>query len=77
MAAFVLAHLRFAARVARQLPGLGLTFPFATAVCVFIRVRDLGALGSYWGVILRDSFQSGLSIVLLTGLFFAECPTSF
>src|SRR3984893_17230394 len=48
MAAFVLAHLRFAGTrwIANYL-ALGLTFPFATAVLpVFIRVRDLGLLDS-------------------------------
>jgi len=61
MAAFVLAHLRFAGKrwIANYL-ALGLTFPFATAVLpVFIRVRDLGLLDSYWGVIQRV-VRSGL-----------------
>src|SRR5260221_5707431 len=54
LAAYTLAHLRFAGRkwIANYLT-LGLTFPFATAVLpVFIRVRDLGLLDTYWGVIL-------------------------
>ena len=58
MAAFVLAHLRFAGKrwLANYL-ALGLTFPFATAVLpVFIRVRDLGLLDSYWGVILPQIY---------------------
>jgi raffinose/stachyose/melibiose transport system permease protein len=55
MAAFVLAHLRFAGKrwLANYL-ALGLTFPFATAVLpVFIRVRDMGLLDSYWGSFCR------------------------
>ena len=76
MAAFVLAHLRFAGKrwLANYL-ALGLTFPFATAVLpVFIRVRDLGLLDSYWGVILPQiAFNLGFAIVLLQG-FFAELP---
>src|ERR1700737_4820051 len=76
MAAFVLAHLHFAGKkwIANYL-ALGLTFPFATAVLpVFIRVRDLGLLDSYWGVILPQiAFNLGFAVVLLQG-FFAELP---
>src|SRR6516165_10431301 len=76
MAAFVLAHMRFAGKkwLANYL-GLGLTFPFPTAVLpVFIRVRDLGLLDTYWGVILPQvAFNLGFSIVLLRG-FFSEIP---
>src|ERR1700716_525808 len=76
MAAFTLAHLRFAGKrwIASYLT-LGLTFPFATAVLpVFIRVRDLGLLDSYWGVILPQvAFNLSFSIVLLRG-FFSELP---
>ena len=76
MAAFVLAHLRFAGKrwIANYL-ALGLTFPFATAVLpVFIRVRDLGLLDSYLGVILPQvAFNLGFAVVLLQG-FFAELP---
>jgi len=40
--------------------------PFATAVLpVFIRVRDLGLLDTYWGVILPQvAFNLGFSVVL-------------
>jgi raffinose/stachyose/melibiose transport system permease protein len=76
MAAFTLAHVRFAGKrwIANYL-ALGLTFPFPTAVLpVFIRVRDLGLLDSYWGVILPQvAFNLGFSIVLLRG-FFSEIP---
>src|SRR5246127_5892039 len=76
MAAFVLAHLHFAGKrwISNYL-ALGLTFPFATAVLpVFIRVRDLGLLDSYWGVILPQvAFNLSFSIVLLRS-FFAELP---
>ena len=76
MAAFVLAHLRFV--VSRWLANylaLGLTFPFAADVLpVFIRVRHLELLDSYWGVILPQiAFNLGFAIVLLQG-FFAELP---
>ena len=79
MAAFVLAHLRFAGKkwLANYL-ALGLTFPFATAVLpVFIRVRDMGLLDSYWGVILPQiAFNLGFAIVLLQG-FLRNCPMSY
>jgi len=76
MAAFTLAHMRFAGKkwIGNYL-SLGLTFPFATAVLpVFIRVRDMGLLDSYWGVILPQvAFNLSFSVVLLRG-FFAELP---
>src|SRR5438105_1041302 len=76
MAAFVLAHLRFAGKkwIANYL-ALGLTFPFATAVLpVFIRVRDLGLLDTHWGVIFPQvAFNLSFGIVLLRG-FFQELP---
>jgi raffinose/stachyose/melibiose transport system permease protein len=76
MAAFTLAHIRFAGKrwIANYL-ALGLTFPFPTAVLpVFIRVRDLGLLDTYWAVILPQvAFNLGFSIVLLRG-FFSELP---
>src|SRR5215469_9108307 len=76
MAAFTFAHLRFGGRrfIADYL-AIGLTFPFATAVLpVFIRVRDLGLLDSYWGVILPQvAFNLGFAVVLLQG-FFSELP---
>jgi raffinose/stachyose/melibiose transport system permease protein len=76
MAAFTLSHMHFAGRkfIGNYL-ALGLTFPFATAVLpVFIRVRDLGLLDSYWGVILPQvAFNLGFSVVILQG-FFAQLP---
>ena len=76
MAAFTLSHMHFAGRkfIGNYL-ALGLTFPFATAVLpVFIRVRDLGLLDTYWGVILPQvAFNLGFSVVILQG-FFAQLP---
>jgi raffinose/stachyose/melibiose transport system permease protein len=76
MVAFTLSHMHFAGRkfIANYL-ALGLTFPFATAVLpVFIRVRDLGLLDTYWGVILPQvAFNLGFSVVILQG-FFAQLP---
>src|SRR5260221_12226134 len=72
MAAFTLAHLRFSAK--RWISGyltLGLNFPFATAVLpVFIRLRDLGLLDTYWGGILPQvPFNLGFNSVLVRGCF--------
>jgi raffinose/stachyose/melibiose transport system permease protein len=76
MAAFTLSHMHFAGRkfISNYL-ALGLTFPFATAVLpVFIRVRDLGLLDTYWGVILPQvAFNLGFSVVILHG-FFSQLP---
>src|SRR5260370_27802988 len=77
LAAYTLAHFRFAGRksIANYLP-LGLTFPFATAVLpVFLRLRDLGLLDTSWGVILPQvAFTLSFRIVLLRG-FFADLPS--
>jgi raffinose/stachyose/melibiose transport system permease protein len=76
MVAFTLSHMRFAGRkwIGSYL-ALGLTFPFATAVLpVFIRVRDMGLLDTYWGVILPQvAFNLGFAVVLLHG-FFTQLP---
>lgn len=76
MAAFVLAHIKFFGR--EMLMGyflLGLLFPAATAVLpLFIKVRDLGLLDSYWGVILPQvAFGLGFSILLFRS-FFEQLP---
>src|SRR5271166_1813342 len=54
MAAFTFAHLRFFGdRFLLSYLQLGLLFPVATAIPpLFIKVRDLGLLDSYWGVVL-------------------------
>jgi raffinose/stachyose/melibiose transport system permease protein len=72
MAAFVFAHLRFFGD--RFLFGylqLGLLFPAATAVLpLFIKIRDLGLLDSYWGVVLPQvAFSLAMAILLLRNAF--------
>jgi raffinose/stachyose/melibiose transport system permease protein len=72
MAAFVFAHLRFFGD--RFLFGylqLGLLFPAATAVLpLFIKIRDLGLLDSYWGVVLPQvAFSLAMGILLLRNAF--------
>ncbi|MFN7102298.1 MAG: carbohydrate ABC transporter permease, partial [Pseudorhizobium sp.] len=46
-------------------------FPVATAILpLFIRIRDLGLLDSYWGVILPQvAFGLGMSILLFRNYF--------
>jgi raffinose/stachyose/melibiose transport system permease protein len=76
MAAFVFAHVKFAGQ--RFLLGyltMGLLFPAATAVLpLFIKVRDLGILDTYWGVVLPQvAFGLAMSILLLRR-FFKDLP---
>ena len=76
MAGFVLAHIRFFGN--RFLMGyflIGLLFPAATAIIpLFIKVRDLGLLDTYWGVILPQvAFALGFSILLFRS-FFRQIP---
>ena len=54
MAAFVFVHVRFfGSRYLFNYLLLGLMFPAATAILpLFIKVRDLGLLDTYWGVVL-------------------------
>ncbi len=77
MAAFLFAHLKFFGNtMLLNYFLLGLLFPAATAVLpLFIKVRDLGLLDTYWGVILpQTAFSLGLAILLLRR-FFKELPT--
>ena len=72
MAAFTFAHVKFFG--AAQLMNyflIGLMFPVATAILpLFIRIRDLGLLDSYWGVILPQvAFGLGMSILLFRNYF--------
>ncbi|APG88788.1 L-arabinose transport system permease protein araQ (plasmid) [Sinorhizobium americanum CCGM7] len=72
MAAFTFAHVKFFG--SNQLLNyflIGLMFPAATAILpLFIRIRDLGLLDSYWGVILPQvAFGLGMSILLFRNYF--------
>jgi raffinose/stachyose/melibiose transport system permease protein len=72
MAAFCFAHVRFFG--SEQLLNyflIGLMFPAATAILpLFIRIRDIGLLDSYWGVILPQvAFGLGMSILLFRNYF--------
>jgi raffinose/stachyose/melibiose transport system permease protein len=72
MAAFVFAHIKFFGdRFLLAYIQLGLLFPAAAAVLpVFIKVRDLGLLDSYWGVILpQAAFSLSMAVLLLRNAF--------
>ena len=77
MAAFVFAHVRFfGSRFLLQYLLLGLMFPAATAILpLFIKIRDLGLLDTYWGVVLPQvAFGLGMSILLFRN-FFRQLPS--
>ncbi|GGB01908.1 ABC transporter permease [Brucella endophytica] len=72
MTAFTLAHVRFfGASFLLNYFLIGLMFPAATAILpLFIRIRDLGLLDTYWGVILPQvAFGLGMSILLFRNYF--------
>ena len=76
MAAFVFAHLRFAGdRYLLNYFLIGLLFPAATAILpLFIKVRDLGLLDTYLGVVLpAAAFSLGAAILLFRN-FFRQLP---
>lgn len=80
MAAFTFAHIRFFGdRFLYAYLQLGLLFPAAAATLpVFIRVRDLGLLDSYWGVILPQvAFALSMAILLLRNAFRQIPPELF
>jgi raffinose/stachyose/melibiose transport system permease protein len=72
MAAFTFAHLRFFGQsFLLNYFLLGLMFPAATAILpIFIRIRDLGLLDTYFGVVLpQAAFGLGLSVPLIRNYF--------
>ncbi len=76
MAGFVFAHLRFfGSRFLLQYLLVGLMFPAAAAILpLFIKIRDLGLLDTYWGVVLPQvAFGLGMSILLFR-TFFGRLP---
>lgn len=77
MAAFVFAHLRFfGSTMLLNYFTMGLLFPAATAILpLFIKVRDLGLLDTYFGVVLPQvAFALAMSILLFRR-FFKDLPT--
>ena len=72
MAAFTFAHVKFfGANHLLNYFLIGLMFPAATAILpLFIRIRDLGLLDTYRGVILPQvAFGLGMSILLFRNYF--------
>jgi raffinose/stachyose/melibiose transport system permease protein len=72
MAAFTFAHLRFfGGRFLLAYIQLGLLFPLATAIVpLFIKIRDLGLLDSYWGIILPQvAFSLAMAVLLIRNAF--------
>ena len=76
MAAFVFAQIKFfGSNMLLNYITMGLMFPAATAILpLFIKVRDLGLLDSYFGVVLpQTAFALAMSILLLRR-FFRDIP---
>jgi raffinose/stachyose/melibiose transport system permease protein len=76
MAAFTFAHVTFyGSSMLLSYLTLGLLFPAATAVLpLFIKVRDLGLLDTYFGVALPQvAFSLAMSVLLLRR-FFKDLP---
>ncbi len=75
-AAYVFAQIKFfGSRMIFSYLLLGLMFPFATAILpLFIKVRDIGLLDTWWAVILPQT-AFGLSLaILLFRTFFEQLP---
>ncbi len=76
MAAFTFAHIKFfGSSMLLSYLTMGLLFPAATAILpLFIKVRDLGLLDSYLGVVLPQvAFGLAMGILLLRR-FFKDLP---
>ena len=76
MAAFVFAQMTFfGSRFLLSYLTLGLLFPAATAILpLFITVRDLGLLDSYFGVALPQAAFGLAMAILLLRRFFKDLP---
>jgi len=77
MTAFTFAHVKFfGSGFLLNYFLIGLMFPAATAILpLFIRIRDLGLLDTYWGVVLPQvAFGLGMSVLLFRN-FFRNLPS--
>src|SRR5258708_4904339 len=76
MAAFIFAHVKFfGSSMLLSYLTLGLLFPAATAILpLFIKVRDLGLLDTYFGVVLPQVAFSLAMSILLFRRFFKDLP---
>jgi raffinose/stachyose/melibiose transport system permease protein len=77
MAAFVFVHVRFfGATFMLNYVLLGLMFPAATAILpLFIKIRDLGLLDTYWGVVLPQVAFGLAQSILLFRNYFRQLPS--
>ncbi|WP_417741956.1 carbohydrate ABC transporter permease [Salipiger sp.] len=75
-AAYVFAQIKFfGSRMLFSYLLLGLMFPFATAILpLFIKVRDVGLLDTWWAVILPQTAFSLSLAILLFRTFFEQLP---
>ena len=76
MAAFAFVHLRFfGTGLLLNYLLLGLMFPAATAILpLFIKIRELGLLDTYWGVVLPQVAFGLAQSVLLFRNYFRQLP---
>lgn len=76
MAAFTFVHIKFfGSEYIFSYLLLGLMFPTATAIIpLFIKIRDLGLLDSYWGVVLPQVAFGIATSVLLFRNYFSQLP---
>ncbi|MBX3607460.1 MAG: carbohydrate ABC transporter permease [Piscinibacter sp.] len=76
MAAFVFVHVRFfGSGFLFNYLLLGLMFPAATAILpLFIKIRDLGLLDTYWGVVLPQVAFGLAASILLFRNYFRQLP---
>ncbi|MFI4929620.1 MAG: carbohydrate ABC transporter permease [Burkholderiales bacterium] len=76
MAAFVFVHVRFfGSTFLYNYLLLGLMFPAATAILpLFIKIRDLGLLDTYWGVVLPQVAFGLAASILLFRNYFRQLP---
>jgi raffinose/stachyose/melibiose transport system permease protein len=77
MAAFVFVHVRFfGSTFLLNYLLLGLMFPAATAILpLFIKIRDLGLLDTYWGVVLPQVAFGLAQSILLFRNYFRQLPS--
>jgi raffinose/stachyose/melibiose transport system permease protein len=77
MAAFVFVHVRFfGATFMLNYLLLGLMFPAATAILpLFIKIRDLGLLDTYWGIVLPQVAFGLAQSILLFRNYFRQLPS--
>ncbi|RKF19794.1 carbohydrate ABC transporter permease [Alginatibacterium sediminis] len=76
MTAFTFSHIRFVGhRYVYSYFLLGMMFPFATGILpLFIKIRDLGLLDSFYGVVIPQVAFGLAMAILLFKTFFEQLP---